>query len=203
MGGSLLWRRFLDWMSWLARRTTAPRPKRASSLALPSVTQQVSPGSWLLHDAAGQRLATLLRPLFPRGPGVWSRGGRFLGAIGSCGHTAEHVRCEPPALAAVLAGEDSSVRRGAVGRPNLDGVGNHASHPRGVSACRVGGRSGSDLVCESRRLSSIGHVAAGFALAALIDRFGRIEMIGHPKRIDTGSGRSGITCPRQHRRAVP
>lgn len=33
------------------------------------------------------------------------------------------------------------------------------------------GRSGSDVVCESRSLSSIGHITAGLALADLIDRF--------------------------------
>lgn len=33
------------------------------------------------------------------------------------------------------------------------------------------GRSGSDVVCESRTLSSIGHVTAGLVLADLIDRF--------------------------------
>jgi transitional endoplasmic reticulum ATPase len=33
------------------------------------------------------------------------------------------------------------------------------------------GRSGSELVCDSRKLSSIGHVTVGLAIAALIDRF--------------------------------
>lgn len=33
------------------------------------------------------------------------------------------------------------------------------------------GRSGSEVVCESRELSSIGHVTAGLVLAELIDRF--------------------------------
>ncbi len=33
------------------------------------------------------------------------------------------------------------------------------------------GRYGSDVVCESRWLSSIGHITAGLALAALIDKF--------------------------------
>ncbi|BBU24288.1 cell division cycle protein 48-like protein [Mycobacterium xenopi] len=33
------------------------------------------------------------------------------------------------------------------------------------------GRPGSELVCDSRKLSSIGHVTAGLAIAALIDRF--------------------------------
>lgn len=78
---------------------------------------------------------------------------------------------EPPALAAVLAGEDSSVRRAVqlVGQILTGSVTTQVTLAGFLHAML--GRSGSDLVCESRRLSSIGHVAAGLALAALIDRF--------------------------------
>ncbi|WP_238535827.1 hypothetical protein [Mycobacterium sp. MOTT36Y] len=78
---------------------------------------------------------------------------------------------EPPDLAAVLAGEDSSVRRAVqlVGQILTGSVTTQVTLAGFLHA--VLGRSGSDLVCESRRLSSIGHVAAGLALAALIDRF--------------------------------
>lgn len=81
---------------------------------------------------------------------------------------------EPPALAAVLAGEDSSVRRAVqlVGQILTGSVTTQVTLAGFLHA--VLGRSGSDLVCESRRLSSIGRVAAGLALAALIDRFGRV-----------------------------
>lgn len=78
---------------------------------------------------------------------------------------------EPSALAAVLAGEDSSVRRAVqlVGQILTGSVTTQVTLAGFLHAML--GRSGSDLVCESRRLSSIGHVAAGLALAALIDRF--------------------------------
>ena len=73
--------------------------------------------------------------------------------------------------AVALAGEHADVRRavelvgqiltGSVtARTTLDGF-LHASL----------GRSGSELVCDSRKISSIGHVTVGLAIAALIDRF--------------------------------
>lgn len=77
---------------------------------------------------------------------------------------------ESNGAAAVLAGERTDVRRavelvgqlliGSVGeRPTLQGF-LHSSL----------GKSGSDVVCESRSLSSIGHVTVGLVLADLIDR---------------------------------
>lgn len=77
---------------------------------------------------------------------------------------------------AALAGEGAEVRRAVefVGQILLGSVNARATLEGFLHASLVHaslGRSGSDVVCESRNLSSIGHVTAGLVLAELIDRF--------------------------------
>ncbi|MEB3982512.1 hypothetical protein OQ968_14710 [Mycobacterium sp. 663a-19] len=80
-------------------------------------------------------------------------------------------KLEVPSVAVALAGEHPDVRRAVelAGQILAGSV---------TSRTTLGGflqaslsRSGSDLVCESRKLSSIGHVTVGLAIAAPIDRF--------------------------------
>jgi transitional endoplasmic reticulum ATPase len=75
-------------------------------------------------------------------------------------------------VAVALAGEHEEVRRAVelVGQILTGSVSSRTTLDGFLQASF--GRSGSDLVCESRKLSSIGHVTAGLAIAALIDRFG-------------------------------
>lgn len=74
-------------------------------------------------------------------------------------------------MAAALAGEHADVRRAVelVGQILAGSVTSRTTLDGFLQASL--GRSGSDLVCESRKLSSIGHVTVGLAIAALIDRF--------------------------------
>ncbi|OMC44027.1 ATP-binding protein [Mycobacterium sp. IS-1264] len=74
-------------------------------------------------------------------------------------------------VAAALAGEHADVRRAVelVGQILAGSVTSRTTLDGFLQASL--GRSGSDLVCESRKLSSIGHVTVGLAIAALIDRF--------------------------------
>ena len=53
----------------------------------------------------------------------------------------------------------------------LTGIGDLPGHVRRVPTLLARSVHGSEVVCESRSLSSIGHVTAGLALAALIDKF--------------------------------
>lgn len=73
--------------------------------------------------------------------------------------------------AAVLAGERADVRRAVelIGQLLLGSV-SERSTLEGFLHSNLG-KSGSDVVCESRKLSSIGHVTVGLVLADLIDRF--------------------------------
>lgn len=75
------------------------------------------------------------------------------------------------AVAAALAGEHTDVRRAVelVGQILTGSVTSRTTLESFLHASL--GRSGSDLVCESRKLSTIGHITAGLAIAALIDRF--------------------------------
>jgi transitional endoplasmic reticulum ATPase len=76
-----------------------------------------------------------------------------------------------PSVAVALAGEHADVRRAVelVGQILAGSVTSRTTLDGFLQASL--GRSGSDLVCESRKLSSIGHVTVGLAIAALIDRF--------------------------------
>ena len=76
-----------------------------------------------------------------------------------------------PSVAVALAGEHADVRRAVelVGQILAGSVTSRTTLDGFLQATL--GRSGSDLVCESRKLSSIGHVTVGLAIAALIDRF--------------------------------
>ncbi|HPX37602.1 MAG TPA: ATP-binding protein [Mycobacterium sp.] len=78
---------------------------------------------------------------------------------------------ESNGAAAVLAGERAEVRRAVelVGQLLLGSVGERPSLQGFLHSSL--GMSGSDVVCESRSLSSIGHVTAGLVLADLIARF--------------------------------
>ena len=73
--------------------------------------------------------------------------------------------------AAVLAGERAEVRRAVelIGQLLLGSV-SERSTLEGFLHSNLG-KSGSNVVCESRKLSSIGHVTVGLVLADLIDRF--------------------------------
>jgi transitional endoplasmic reticulum ATPase len=74
-------------------------------------------------------------------------------------------------VAAALAGEHADVRRAVelVGQILTGSVTSRTTLESFLHTSLA--RSGSDLVCESRKLSSIGHITAGLAIAALIDRF--------------------------------
>jgi transitional endoplasmic reticulum ATPase len=76
-----------------------------------------------------------------------------------------------PSVAVALAGEHADVRRAVelVGQILAGSVTSRTTLDGFLQASL--GRFGSDLVCESRKLSSIGHVTVGLAIAALIDRF--------------------------------
>jgi hypothetical protein len=78
---------------------------------------------------------------------------------------------EPEDPSATLVGEEAGVRRAVelVGQILLGSVTARTTLEGFVQASL--GRHGSDVVRESRGLSSIGHVTAGLALAELIDRF--------------------------------
>jgi transitional endoplasmic reticulum ATPase len=78
---------------------------------------------------------------------------------------------EVSSVAAALAGEHDDVRRAVelVGQILAGSVTSRTTMDGFLHASL--GRSGSDLVCESRKLSSIGHITVGLAIAALIDRF--------------------------------
>lgn len=78
--------------------------------------------------------------------------------------------CTSP-LAAALAGEPSDVRRAVevLGQILTGAVTSRATFEGFLHASL--GRYDSEVVCESRLLSSIGHVTVGLALAALIDKF--------------------------------
>jgi transitional endoplasmic reticulum ATPase len=71
----------------------------------------------------------------------------------------------------VLAGESRDVRRAleVLGRILTDNVSTRTTFDGFLHSSL--GRFDSDVVCESRSLSSIGHITAGLALAALIDKF--------------------------------
>jgi hypothetical protein len=70
-----------------------------------------------------------------------------------------------------LAGENADVRRAVelVGQILAGSVTSRTTLDGFLHAAL--GRSGSDLVCDSRKISSVGHVTVGLAIAALIDRF--------------------------------
>ena len=72
---------------------------------------------------------------------------------------------------AILAGESVDVRRAVelIGQILAGSVTSRTTFGGFLHANL--GRSGSDLVCESRKLSSIGHITVGLAIAALIERF--------------------------------
>ncbi|MCH9736967.1 MAG: ATP-binding protein [Actinomycetia bacterium] len=72
---------------------------------------------------------------------------------------------------AALAGEGADVRRAVelVGQILVGSVTSRATLEGFLHGSL--GRSGSEVVCESRKLSSIGHITAGLVLAELIDRF--------------------------------
>ena len=74
-------------------------------------------------------------------------------------------------MASVLAGEPRDVRRAieVLGRILIGSVPSRTTFDGFLHSSL--GRSNSEVVCESRSLSSIGHVTAGLALAALIDKF--------------------------------
>lgn len=78
---------------------------------------------------------------------------------------------QPGDPTAILVGEGADVRRAVelVGQILLGSVTARTTLEGFVHASL--GRHGSDVVCESRGLSSIGHVTAGLALAETIDRF--------------------------------
>jgi transitional endoplasmic reticulum ATPase len=78
---------------------------------------------------------------------------------------------EMSSAAVALAGEHADVRRAVelVGQILAGSVTSRTTLDGFLHATL--GRSGSDLVCGSRKLSSIGHVTVGLAIAALIDRF--------------------------------
>jgi transitional endoplasmic reticulum ATPase len=69
-------------------------------------------------------------------------------------------------VAVALAGEHADVRRAVelVGQILTGSVTSRTTLDGSLQATL--GRSGSDLVCESRKLSSIGHVTAGLAIAS-------------------------------------
>lgn len=72
---------------------------------------------------------------------------------------------------AALAGEGADVRRAVelVGQILVGSVTSRATLEGFLHTSL--GRSGSEVVCEYRKLSSIGHITAGLVLAELIDRF--------------------------------
>jgi transitional endoplasmic reticulum ATPase len=78
---------------------------------------------------------------------------------------------EASAGALALAGENGCVRRAVelVGQILAGSVSSRTTLDGFLHATL--GRSGSDLVCDSRNLSSIGHITVGLAIAALIERF--------------------------------
>ncbi|OBI49786.1 cell division protein [Mycobacterium kyorinense] len=80
-------------------------------------------------------------------------------------------RMEVSSTAVALASEHPDVRRAVqlVGQILAGSVTSRTTLDGFLHATL--GRSGSDLVCDSRKLSSIGHVTVGLAVAALIDRF--------------------------------
>lgn len=77
----------------------------------------------------------------------------------------------PLSVEAALAGEHSDVRRAVevIGQILTGSVTTRATVEGFVHASL--GRSGAQVVCESRRLSMIGRITAGLALAGLIDQF--------------------------------
>ncbi|WP_232004966.1 ATP-binding protein [Mycobacterium sp. ACS1612] len=74
-------------------------------------------------------------------------------------------------LASVLAGEPHDVRRAleVLGRILTDNVSTRTTFDGFLHSSL--GRFDSDVICEARSLSSVGHITAGLALAALIDKF--------------------------------
>lgn len=78
---------------------------------------------------------------------------------------------QAPLAAAALAGEHADVRRAVelVGQILVGSVTSRTTLSEFLQASL--GRPGSDLVCETRKLSSVGHITVGLALAALIDQF--------------------------------
>ena len=78
---------------------------------------------------------------------------------------------EVSSAAVALAGEHADVRRAVelVGQILAGSVTSRTTLDGFLHATL--GLSGSDLVCDSRKLSSTGHVTVGLAIAALIDRF--------------------------------
>jgi transitional endoplasmic reticulum ATPase len=78
---------------------------------------------------------------------------------------------EASSAAVALAGEHADVRRAVelVGQILAGSVTSRTTLDGFLHATL--GRSGSELVCDSRKISSIGHVTVGLAIAALIDRF--------------------------------
>ncbi|MCV7032100.1 AAA family ATPase [Mycobacterium sherrisii] len=78
---------------------------------------------------------------------------------------------EPPSVAAALASEHPDVRRAVelVGQILVGSVTSSTSSSGFLQATL--GHPVSELVCESRKLSSIGHITVGLAFAALIERF--------------------------------
>jgi len=89
--------------------------------------------------------------------------------------------------AVTLAGEHVDVRRAVelVGQILVGSVDARTTLEGFLQASL--GRSGSDVVCESRSLSSIGHVTAGLVLADLIDRFDPVIGPGDDDRPPTWS----------------
>jgi hypothetical protein len=74
-------------------------------------------------------------------------------------------------LTAALAGEARDVRRAmeVLGQILTGSVTSRATFDGFLHSSL--GRCGSEVVCESRLLTSVGHVTAGLALAALIEKF--------------------------------
>lgn len=87
------------------------------------------------------------------------------------GKAAMTVMTESNTAEAVLAGERAEVRRAVelVGKILLGSVSERPTL-QGFLHSNLG-KSGSDVVCDSRGLSSIGHITVGLVLADLIDRF--------------------------------
>ena len=123
---------------------------------------------------------TMVAPVEPRC--FWPGFGRSSTALGGCGFERELDRgvgarghtagvSEIEAMNAILAGESADVRRAVelIGQILAGSVTSRTTFGGFVQANL--GRSGSDLVCESRKLSSIGHITVGLAIAALIERF--------------------------------
>jgi transitional endoplasmic reticulum ATPase len=105
----------------------------------------------------------------------------------------------PSAVEVALAGEHADVQRAVelVGQILTGSVTSRATLEAFVHASL--GRSGPEVVCESRRLSTVGHITAGLALAALIDHFDPVIGPGDDDEPPTWShvriGNEDVTAP--------